>query len=123
MFQDVPGLLPFRPRNGHRPGDRLSGQENVDGQPLKEYRVTTPFRGPRHVDLFHAMLGAFHAWHVCVQDGLELATVQMPPLAIRHMVKTCQRLTAFGTREPGLPWMFDMDVDLLILDVQLDLCD
>ena len=74
--------------------------------------------GPRHLHLPNPVLFAPDSRHPGVQDGSELATVQMPPLPLGLMVVQWADGFALGTGPFGTAVMLGKDIHLSSLDLQ-----
>lgn len=66
------------------------------------------------------MFGELHAGRLGVQDCPELHRVQVPPTTRCNVVIHRTRLSAFGAWERGAFGMFDGDVNLLCLGIELN---
>jgi hypothetical protein len=78
---------------------------------------------PRNADGPNAALGTVHSRNAGNQNGLELAGIQMSPLAFLPMIVTREILLAFRAAESCPTRMIDLDLDLLILHVEFDVTD
>jgi len=72
--------------------------EPFDNDTLRQSREPSVLFGPGQFHRARAMLGAVGSRRLGVQDGLELAGVQMPPLTYRLMVAQRTRRAAFRAR-------------------------
>lgn len=111
-MNDVPSLVPVGLQNLHCFGQRLRCQ------PLEENCETAALFGPRHVFLLDAMLRSIHPRHGSMQNGLKLATVQMPPTPLRSVIVTGQLGIALRATKLGAGRVFDMHVNLLPIHVK-----
>ena len=91
-FQKRPCLVPSGPQNTHRSSDGLSRQRHVNAKSLEEDCEPTAVLSPWHSNLFHSMLRAIDSQNTGMQQGLELATVEVSPLTLGSMIVARQRL-------------------------------
>jgi len=118
-----PGRIPFESEDSHGSFHRLSHLQNFNGETFEEQSEAAVGFRPRNAHGPNAVLGTFHSRNAGNQNGLELAGIQMSPLALLPMIVTREILLAFRAAESCPPRMIDLDSDLLILHVECDVTD
>jgi len=124
---DGAGLDPLRlvPADPEQPRDRAVArlEEESDGEGLEEQGEARVGLRPRHPYLPHAVFGAVDARDRSVDEGEELATVEMPPGPLLGVVMKPAGLAALGTGPPLAALVGELDVDPLAADVEVDAVD
>ena len=111
-LEDVPGLIPTDADEGAGSLHGLTGLEAVDHEPLHEQREAAVGLCPRHLDLYHSVLRALDPWNTGMDERVELAGVQMPPLPLGGVVVAGQ-LPATMRAVPAADFrVLEMNVDL-----------
>ena len=114
---------PTRPLDGHGTFHCLGHLQDFDGEAFEEQRESAVGFRPRNAYGPNAVLGTVHLRNTGNQNGLELAGIQMSPLALFPMIVTREILLAFRAAESRPTRMINLDSDRLILCVQFDVTD
>jgi len=67
---------------------------------------------PRHLDLHHSVVWELDSWDTGMDQGVELAGVEMPPLPLRGMVVAGKLTATIRTASAVAFGMVHVDVDL-----------
>ncbi len=118
-LHDAVRLVPTETEDA-RGTENVGLPEHVDGEAFEQQREPRPWLGPRDADLPHAVLVTPDARNAGVQDGLELATVQVPPRSLLVVVMQPARRLALGARPRLALRVLREHVHAHLLHVQLD---
>jgi hypothetical protein len=106
----VPGLVPgdADERAGSLHG--LARLKDIDHEPLHEEREAAVRLRPRHLDLHHSVLRALDPWDTGMDERVELAGVEMPPLPLGGVVVAGQFAATMRAVPAAAIPMLDVDV-------------
>jgi hypothetical protein len=110
-LKDVPGLIPTVADERAGTLNGLTGLEDVEHEPLHEQREAAVGLCPRHRDLYHSVLQALDPWNTCMDERVELAGVQMPPLPLGGVVVAGQLPATMRAVAAAAFRMLEMNVD------------
>ncbi len=119
-FHNAPSLIP---RNTHQPASPFNGRafcQNINDQSFHEQSETRTRFSPEYIDLPSAMLGAINSGNSCMDEGFELARIQMPPNPFFGMIPACQLLTAFRTSPKHLALMLEPNIHTAFRRLQVN---
>jgi len=108
----VPSLIPGDADKGAGSLHGLARLEDVDHKPLHEKSEAAVGLRPRNLDLHHSVLGALDPRDTGMDERVELAGVEMPPLPLGRMVVAGQLSAAMRAAPAAALGMLDVDVDL-----------
>ena len=108
----MPCLIPGDADEGAGSLHGLAGLEDVDHEPLHEQSEAAVGLRPRNLDLHHSVLGALNPRDPGMDQRMELAGVQMPPLPLGSMVVAGQLSATMRTVPATAFGMLDVNMDL-----------
>jgi hypothetical protein len=94
--------------------------QHIDDQAFHEQGEAPFGLGPRHFDLKHAVLRAFHARDSGMEEGLELAGIEVTPCSRLGMIPTSQLAATGRTAPSDTDSMLNMDIHPASCRVQFD---
>ena len=117
-FKDVPGLIPGDANERAGSIHVMAGLENVDHQTFHEQGEAAVRLRPRNHDLYRFVLRALGPWDEGMDDCVELAGVEMPPLSLGGMVVAGQFTATLRAVPAAAFGMLDLVVDLGCLEMK-----
>jgi len=118
-IHDVPGLIPADPHEPAGAGHGGTLAQHIDDQTLHEQGKTPFSLGPRHFHLKHAVLGALDARNPGMEEGLELAGVEVTPHPRLGMIPASQLAATGRTAPSDASRVLNMDIHTASGRVQL----
>lgn len=112
-FDDVPVDIPLPSRDRHSAFHRPGHLQDFDGQPLNEHREATVGFGPSDRNRLDSLCCTLDPRDTVCGDGLELAGIQMLPLALCSMVLEWEFLITVWSAERRASWVNDLDSNFL----------
>ena len=117
---DVPGLIPADPHEPAGAGHGGALAQHIDDQALHEQGEAPFGLGPRHFHLKHAVLRALHARNPGMEEGLELAGIEVTPYPGLGMITTSQFAATGRTKPPDTGSVININIHPASCRVQLD---
>jgi len=111
-LEDVPRLIPVDTDERAGSLHRLAGLEDIDHEPFHEQGEAAVGLRPRHLDLHHSVLRALDPWNTGMDQRVELAGVEMPPLPLGGVVVAGQLTATMRAVPAAALGMLDVNVDL-----------
>ncbi len=121
-LHDVINRLPVQAHDFRHFGDIAASLQPDDDRLCQQFGDALVTVRPRYRDFLNTPVPMLHTWDSCLDDGLKLAGVQMPPDSLRPLVQGC-RLLGIGMHPLGRPVHLRRDDNPLGLHVEFHVHD